>query len=95
MTQPRFVPPALPERFILEVPDGEGAWIDEGLWRADQFVPLDGTPGAVYAQQPSGRPQILRCIRQYGDLIDVLDGSGEQYTYRIVPFPAGGYTESS
>jgi hypothetical protein len=29
-----------------------------------------------------------------GSVLCVIDGQGDPYTYRLVPFPGGGYTES-
>lgn len=37
----------------------------------------------------------IRCLRQDGSVVYVVDGGGDPYTYRLVPFPGGGYTESS
>lgn len=44
MTERRFLPLELPERFILEVQDGKGGWMDHGFYEADKFARLeDGT----------------------------------------------------
>ena len=93
MTGRRFLPLDLPERFVVEVPDGEGGWTDYGLYDAAKFERLEN--GALVCTGWGPTPFYLRCIRQEGNVIDVLDGVGEQYTYRIVPFPGGGYSEST
>ena len=81
----------LPERFILEVQDGKFGWMDHGLLEADKFALQED--GTLACTGRGGSPLFPRCIHQQGNVIDVLDGGGDQYTYRLVPFPGGGYTE--
>lgn len=82
----------LPECFVLEVSDGCGGWVDHGLYRADAFIEHeDGTLSCV---PESGSPLYLRAIRRDGAVIDVLDGGGARFSYRLVPFPGGGYAPS-
>jgi hypothetical protein len=37
----------------------------------------------------------IRCLRQDGTVLYCIDGGGLPYTYRLVPFPGGGYGEPS
>ncbi len=65
--------------------------MDHGLYEADKFARLED--GTLACTGWGGSPLFLRYIRQEDNVIDVLDGGGDQYTYRLVPFPGGGYTE--
>ena len=71
-------------RFVLEVLTAAGDWIDWGLYDADDFV--RGEDGA-YLCQGEGSPLWLRCRRQDGNILYVVDGGGDPYVYRMVPFP--------
>lgn len=79
----------MPDEFILEVQDDEGRWTDHGFFRAHDFERRDD--GAYLCVLGAGSPLRLRCLRQDSDLVDVVDGGGEWFTYRLVPFPGGGY----
>ena len=85
----RFLEINLPAEFVLEVPAADGGWIDHGLYRADLFGRDDD--GTYVCAGYGGSPLFLRCVRQEGDLIDVLDGTGARFTYRLVPFPSERY----
>jgi hypothetical protein len=59
-----------------------GAWIDWGRYDADVFRQDDD---GTYVSSGDGSPLYLRCQRQDGRVIYVLDGAGDPYTYRLVP----------
>lgn len=88
----RFLDIKLPEEFVLEVPAEAGGWTDYGLYRADQFGRDDD--GTYVCAGYGASPLFLRCVRQRGDVIEVLDGTGAQFTYRLVPFPNEQYQRS-
>lgn len=74
----------MPERFVLECLTDTGAWIDWGLSHADVFQQDDD---GTYVFSGDGSPLYLRCQRQDGCVIYVVDGAGDPYTYRLVPLP--------
>ena len=47
--------------------------------------------GAYVCAGHGGSPIWLRCLRQEGSVIYVLDGGGDPYTYRLHPFPSERY----
>ena len=83
----------MPERFVLEFLTGGGEWLDHGLFHASLFGRNDD--GTYVCSGHGGSPLFLRCLRQDGAVLYVLDGGGRPYTYRLVPFPGGGYGEAS
>src|SRR5713101_182120 len=78
----RYLDVDLPERFVLEVQDGEGGWVDYGLYHADRLVRCDD--GSYFCQPGAGSPIYLRCLDQHGDVIHVVDGVGEHFLYELV-----------
>ena len=82
----------MPTAFVLETLTRSGEWIDHGLYRADQFTVNED--GSYLCSGDGGSPLFLRCVRQDGDVIYVVDGGGEPYTYRLVPFPSDRYQPS-
>lgn len=87
-----FLPVEMPERFVLEFLTDDGSWMDHGLFESATFVrDRDGS----YVAATGGSPMILRCLRQDGAVVYAVDGGGEPYTYRLVPFPGGGYSVTS
>ena len=83
-----FLDIKMPEEFVLECLDSEGNWIDLRLCHAQDFGRLeDGT----YVHSTGGSPLFLRCLRQDGRVIYVVDGGGDPYTYRLYPFPSERY----
>jgi hypothetical protein len=79
---------AMPDHFVLECLTSDGSWIDWGLYESSAFDRLsDGT----YLCTTGGSPMYLRCLRQDGSVLYVLDGAGDPYTYRLVPFPSERY----
>lgn len=82
----------MPERFVLEVLTADGSWIDWGLFRADGFERHDD--GAYLNAAGGGSPMWIRCLRQDGNVVYVLDGAGDPFVYRLVTFPGGGYHET-
>ncbi len=79
----------MPEVFVLECLTSAGEWIDWGRYAARAFTrEEDGT----YIAQGAGSRLLLRCLRQDGCLIYVVDGAGDPHTYRLVAFPGGGYS---
>jgi hypothetical protein len=85
----RFLNIRLPEEFVLEVETKDGRWIDWGLFRRDLFQRLED--GTYVCAGHGWSPLFLRCLEQRGDLIDVVDGTGKRFTYRLVPFPSDRY----
>lgn len=77
----------MPEQFILECLTSEGEWIDHGVYDAMAF---ERTQEGAYLCSGSGSPMYLRCVRQDGCVLYVLDGGFQPYTYRMVPFPGEG-----
>jgi hypothetical protein len=87
----RYIDVEMPERFVLEVLTPQGEWLDWGLYDSSSFVRLrDGT----YLSATEGSPLYLRCLRQDGSVSYVMDGGGNPFTYRLVPFPGPQYRPS-
>jgi hypothetical protein len=85
----RFRDIDLPDDFILEVQNDAGDWIDYGRFARRLFDRLEDR---TYVRAGHGcNPRFLRCLEQRGDLIDVVDGTGARFTYRLVPFPSDRY----
>lgn len=84
----QFIDIEMPEEFVLESLTPDGGWIDWGLYRAGDFE--RGEDG-LYVAQGFGSPLWLRCLRQDGSVIHVVDGAGAPFTYRLVPFPSEKY----
>lgn len=79
----------MPERFVLECLNADGEWIDWAACVARDFERVEG--GAYVCSGHGGSPIWLRCLRQEGSVIYVLDGGGDPYTYRLHPFPSERY----
>lgn len=62
----------------------EGEDIEEGPFMADDFV-LSPEYGYWY-MVTDGRPIYLRVLKQKGDRLSLIDGEGEQYELRVVPY---------
>jgi hypothetical protein len=95
---PRVDPPQrpfldieMPDEFVLEALTATGDWIDWAKCRASEFERLDD---GAYVCQGEGSPIWLRCLRQDGSILYVVDGAGDPYTYRLVPFPGERYQPS-
>ncbi len=88
----RFIDIEMPEEFVLECLTADGSWIDWGLYRAEEF---ERQEDGAYLNAMDGSPLWLRCLRQDGSVIYVIDGGGDPFTYRLVPFPGGGYSRST
>ena len=84
----RYRPIDMPDRFVLEVLTDEGEWIDSGLYAAADFAVSDD---GAYVCQGAGSPMWLRCLRQDNAVVYVVDGGGDPYVYRLVPFPSDRY----
>jgi hypothetical protein len=93
-TEPcRYLDIEMPDWFILEAQNGMGRWIDHGRYRSDAF---DRHEDGTYVCVPdAGTPIYLRCLRERDDVIEVVDGTGERFTYRLVPFPSYRYWPSN
>lgn len=89
MSHPRYRDIEMPEQFVLECLTDTGAWIDWGLYSAAAFQ-RDDDDGYFFGGD--GSPLLLGCLRQEGCVIYGVDGAGDPYTYRLVPFPGGGYS---
>ena len=79
----------MPDEFVLESLDAEGSWIDAGRFRSGDFDRLED--GTYVCSTGAGTPLWLRCVRQDGSVIYVVDGEGNPYTYRLHPFPSDRY----
>lgn len=89
-TSTGFAKVEMPERFVLEFLTGTGEWMDWGLFDAALFE--READGSYVCIGHGGSPLILRCLRQEGPVLYVIDGAGDPFTYRLVPFPGGGYS---
>jgi hypothetical protein len=83
----------MPDNFVLECLTDTGGWIDWAKCRAIDFARCDD--GAYVCTGHAGSPIWIRCLRQDGTVLYCIDGGGLPYTYRLVPFPGGGYGEPS
>lgn len=72
----------MPETFILEVQTDNG-WIDWGWYRAGDFERLED--GSYVCAGLGGSPTWIRCIGRRDDSLDVVDGAGDRYRYRLRP----------
>lgn len=52
------------------------------------FLPFSDNDGSVICQPPAERPVILRVIKQKGNVIHTLDGTGAEFRYRMTPIEA-------
>jgi hypothetical protein len=73
------------------VPDPKRAWIDWGRYQAADFARCDD---GAYVNTMAGSPMWIRCLRQDGSVVYVVDGQGDPYTYRLVAFPSHRYWET-
>lgn len=73
---------------MLECLTADGSWIDWGLYRAGDF---ERQEDGAYLSAIEGSPMWLRCLRQDGSVVYVVDGGGDPFAYRLVPFPSGKY----
>jgi hypothetical protein len=71
-----FVELSLPDRFILEVPVGDG-WIEHGRYEADAFQRQPD--GSYLCAGHGGSPTYLRCV--------LVRSDGGHQTFRLVPLP--------
>ena len=71
----------MPAEFVLECLTETGAWIEWGCYLADDFERQDD---GAYLNAREGSPMWLRCLRQEGCVVYVVDGHGDPYTYRLV-----------
>lgn len=86
----RYLDIVMPDDFILEVPDeSDAGWVDHGRYQARLFDRLED--GTYVCAGHGGSPLFLRCVRQDGEVIEVLDGAGERFSYRLVAFPSDRY----
>jgi hypothetical protein len=79
----RYIDIDMPEVFELETLSEGGEWIVWGRFEASMFGRLED--GAYVCAGHGGSPVFLRCLRQDGSIIDVVDGCGDTYRYRLQP----------
>ena len=79
----RYIDIDMPELFELETLSEGGEWIVWGRFEASMFGRLED--GTYVCAGHGGSPLFLRCLRQDGGVIDVLDGCGDRYRYRLEP----------
>lgn len=89
----RYLEIDMPAHFVLECLTDTGAWIDHGLYRAQDFGRTDD--GTYCCWPAAGSRLYMRCLRQDGCVIYVVDGANHPYTYRLVPFPSKRYWPSA
>lgn len=82
----RFIDIEMPDEFVLECLTPSGRWIAWGWYEAAALNRLDD--GTYVCGGHVGSPLYLRCLRQDGDVIYVLDGTGQPFTYRLVSKPS-------
>jgi hypothetical protein len=85
----RFLDIDMPDEFVLEIRADDGQWIEHAFYSSDLFGRNDD--GTYVCAGQGGSPMFLRCVRQRGQYIDVLDGGGFGYTYRLIPIPSDRY----
>lgn len=73
----------MPGHFALETLSPQGEWVLHGIFAADMFD--RGDDGSYVCTGHGGSPLYLRCLRQNGSVVYVLDGGGDPFTYRLVP----------
>jgi hypothetical protein len=78
-----FLDVVMPSRFVLECLDQGGAWVPHGLYETRQFSRDED--GVYVCAGHGGSPLFLRCLKQDGQVIHVVDGSGQPFAYRMVP----------
>lgn len=83
----------MPDRFVLECLTRDGSWIDFGAFESSLFE--RGDDGTYVCAGHGGSPIFIRCVRQDGSVIYVLDGRGQPFTYRLVPLSTSGDAEGS
>ncbi len=84
----RFLDVDMPNQFVLGCLDTHGEWIDWGLYRAAEF---ERQEDGAYLNAAVGSPVWIRCLRQDGSVIYVVDSGGDPYTYRLHAFPSDRY----
>lgn len=84
--QRRYLAPQFPDGpFRMEnADDGFPVGLFSG---GHDFVPFDDD-GSVACQPLGERPVILRVVKQKGDVIHTLDGTGAEFRYRMTPIEA-------
>ncbi len=83
-----FIDIDMPDEFVLECLTADGSWIDWGLYRAEDF---EHQEDRAYLSAIEGSPMWLRCSRQDGSVVYVVDGGGDPFSYRLAPFPSEKY----
>jgi len=84
----RFLDIDMPDAFELETPTEEGDWVVWGRYEASMFGRLED--GTYVCAGHGGSPLFLRCLRQDGAALEVVDGGGEHYRYRLRPVALDG-----
>jgi len=80
-----FLSIEIPDSFVLECRTGDGGWAVHGAYGSSDFQRLpDGT---YVCAGHGGSPLFLRSVRQDGQVLQVVDGGGREFTYRLVPCP--------
>jgi len=91
MSSGQYIKLDLPDVFEVLVPSDAAPdhWVDYGIYRADEFSPIEAEPNAV-VNTVSGSPFFIRAVRVDGDLYTCVDGGGDEFMIRIVEVSAGG-----
>lgn len=78
-----FLDVETPERFVLEFLTADGTWMEHGQFEAGAHA--RDTDGTYVSATGVGSPMYLRCLRQDGSVVYVVDGGGDPYVYRLLP----------
>lgn len=82
----QFLLPALPEDPFFIRLDGDDDNTD-GPFMPDQFQTMDDDTNIMYAHNDGGSPVIIRCVMQFGNSLDVVDGTGAVHRWDLQPVP--------
>jgi hypothetical protein len=74
----------LPESFMLQVPEPDAEWFTRAVFRREAFGRAED--GTYACAGHGGLPIYIRCVARYDDHIEVVDGGGTHYTYRLLPY---------
>ena len=73
----------LPEAFLLDTLEPNGDWVTWGRYRREFCSRLED--GAYCCAADGWSSLWIRCITRHEDRIEVVDGGGDRFTYRLTP----------
>jgi hypothetical protein len=75
----------MPAHFVLEGKSASGEWLDWGVFASEWF---QLQPDGAYLCAGHGGSRVwLRCVREEGDELVVVDGGGELHRWRLRATP--------